>query len=239
MKKINQVVLIRHAQSQWNQQNRFTGWANPKLTETGITEAIAAAKTLKNQAMQFDVAFSSYLQRSKHTLDLLLNGLRQNNIPTHQDWRLNERHYGALQGFNKSEATEIYGDQQIHRWRRGYHDKPEVLSKDDPNHPLFDEMYKYIPQNLLPEVESLADTQVRVMQFWQERVVPLIRDNQRILISAHGNTLRALIMQLSGMSIAEVEQFEIPTATPIAYLFDHQAKPIDWQYLENTHRYSA
>ena len=226
------VVLIRHAQSQWNQENRFTGWADPPLTESGIAEAHRAAEILCECGYQFDVAYSSRLQRAIRTLDILLADLGQTDIPCYADWRLNERHYGALQGVDKAQATAQVGEQQVWRWRRGYHDKAAPLSRRDHSHPIHDKRYADVHPLFLPDVENLAETRDRVMRFWSEQMLPRLRKGERVLISAHGNTLRALLMDLAGMSIAQVESFEIPTATPIAYQFDQDAMPLDWYYLD-------
>jgi 2,3-bisphosphoglycerate-dependent phosphoglycerate mutase len=225
------VVLIRHAQSQWNRENRFTGWANPPLTEAGIAEAIQAGEWLYRHGYRFDVAWSSRLQRAITTLDILLEQIGQQDIPRQQDWRLNERHYGALQGVDKAKAAAQVGEQQVWCWRRGYTDRAMPLLPGDPGHPGNDPLYADVAPHLLPAVENLAETRARVMMFWQEHVAPRIKKGERVLISAHGNTLRALLMDLAGMSVQQVEGFEIPTATPILYRFDHNGQPLDWRYL--------
>jgi 2,3-bisphosphoglycerate-dependent phosphoglycerate mutase len=224
--------LIRHAQSQWNKENRFTGWANPPLTDAGVAEAIEASKWLHINGYQFDVAYSSRLQRAITTLDILLEQTGQSGISRFEDWRLNERHYGALQGLNKAEAMEQVGEHQVWRWRRGYEDRARPLPQTDPGHPVNDPMYAEIDPQLLPGVENLARTRVRVMSIWMDQIVPRIQKRERIIISAHGNTLRALLMELAGMSVEQVESFEIPTATPILYRFDRNAQPLDWRYLD-------
>ena len=226
------VVLIRHAQSQWNLENRFTGWANPPLTPAGLDEARSAAHQLQQHGYHFDIAFSSRLLRAQQTLDVILDMLGQSELPQFQDWRLNERHYGLLQGVSKTEKAKAVGEQQVWRWRRGYEDKAEPLPRTDPTHPVNDRLYNDIDPMLLPDVENLAETRARVMQFWQERVVPYIRQGERVLISGHGNTLRALLMDLANLSIKEVESFEIPTGKPIIYTFSRKAEPINWRYLE-------
>ena len=226
------VVLIRHAQSQWNLENRFTGWANPPLTESGFKEAQHAALMLRQHGYQFDVAFSSRLLRAQQTLDIILETLGQKDLPQFQDWRLNERHYGQLQGVNKSEKAKEVGEQQVWRWRRGYEDKAEPLPRTDPSHPVHDPLYQDVDPQLLPDVENLAQTRARAVQFWQERVVPCIKRGERALISGHGNTLRALIMDLANLSVEQVESFEIPTGQPIIYTFGRNAQPLNWRYLE-------
>lgn len=227
------VVLIRHAQSQWNAENRFTGWANPPLTEAGLEEARQAARLLKEHDYHFDVAYSSRLLRAQQTLDVILEILGQTNFPKFQDWRLNERHYGMLQGINKSEKAQEVGEQQVWRWRRSYLEKAEPLPRTDLSHPVNDPAYKDVDPQLLPDVENLAETRVRVMQFWIERIMPYIRLGERVLISGHGNTLRALIMGLANLSAKEVESFEIPTGKPIVYSFNRNAEPLHWRYIKN------
>jgi 2,3-bisphosphoglycerate-dependent phosphoglycerate mutase len=226
------VVLIRHAQSQWNLENRFTGWADPPLTEAGVAEAVAAGDWLHQHGYRFDVAYSSRLQRAINTLDILLERLGQAGIPRYADWRLNERHYGALQGVNKAEAMAEVGEHQVWRWRRGYKDQAAPLLRSHPDHPVNDRRYADLDPRQLPGVENLARTRARVMLFWQEQVQPRIQRAERVLISAHGNTLRALLMDLADMSVDEVEGFEIPTATPIQCHFDHGGQLIDWGYLD-------
>jgi len=229
---VTNVVLIRHAQSQWNKENRFTGWANPPLTNAGVEEANQAGSWLHMNGYRFDVAYSSRLQRAKNTSEILLSNIGQQELTQIEDWRLNERHYGALQGVNKDEAIDEVGEQQVWRWRRGYKDRAMRLLHIDPSHPANDPDYAGIDPQLLPGVENLAQTRVRVMTFWNEQIVPRILKGERILISAHGNTLRALLMELADMSIEEVEGFEIPTATPILYRFDRDGQPLDWRYLD-------
>jgi 2,3-bisphosphoglycerate-dependent phosphoglycerate mutase len=225
------VVLIRHAQSQWNRENRFTGWADPSLTAAGIDEAHRAGARLRQHGYRFDAAFSSRLQRARTTLDILLEELGQPDISRQSVWQLNERHYGVLQGLDKTAASAHHGDQQVWRWRRGYDDRPEALRQTDPRHPRHDPLYQDIEPGQLPGVENLASTRARVTRFWQAEIELRIRRGERLLISAHGNTLRALIMELAGLRRKEVEAFEIPTATPIVYEFDRDARPLDWRYL--------
>jgi 2,3-bisphosphoglycerate-dependent phosphoglycerate mutase len=225
------VVLIRHAQSLWNKENRFTGWADPPLTEAGLAEAEHAAETLRAAGFRFDAAYSSRLQRARQTLEVLLKTLRQTAIPRFEDWRLNERHYGLLQGLNKAQAAAEVGEAQVWRWRRGYEDKVQPLPRTDLSHAIHNPLYQDVDPAMLPDVENLAETRARVMAFWREQIMPPIQSGQRLLISAHGNTLRALLMDLAGMSVAEVEAFEIPTATPIVYSFSRDAQPLAWRYL--------
>lgn len=227
-----EVVLIRHAQSVWNRENRFTGWADPDLTESGIAEAWAAARLMHCHGLRFDHAYSSRLKRARQTLDLILEISGQSGIPHEQDYRLNERHYGALQGMDKAQMTDQAGEAQVWRWRRGYSDIPPELANDDPRHPRNDPAYADVPRESLPGSENLVMTRERVMGFWRERMMAHIQAGERVLVSAHGNTLRALIMALADMTVAEVEAFEIPTATPILYRFDHSGRALDWRYLD-------
>jgi 2,3-bisphosphoglycerate-dependent phosphoglycerate mutase len=224
--------MIRHAQSQWNKENRFTGWANPPLTNAGETEAQQAGECLRINGYRFDMAYSSRLQRAIATLDILLEQLGQTRIQRQQDWRLNERHYGILQGVDKAEAARQAGEHQVWRWRRGYQDRATPILRTDPAHPVNDPMYADVESQLLPGAENLAQTQKRVTAFWHEQIVPRIQKGEHVLISAHGNTFRALLMELAGMSVEQVESFEIPTATPILYRFDRDARPTDWCYLD-------
>jgi 2,3-bisphosphoglycerate-dependent phosphoglycerate mutase len=226
------VVLIRHAQSQWNRENRFTGWANPALTEVGIAEAKRAGTWLHRHGYRFDVVWSSRLQRAISTCEILLEQIGQAAIPLFEDWRLNERHYGMLQGIDKAAATVQVGEQQVWSWRRSYTERAEPLPRTHADHPSNSPMYAEVEPHRLPGVESLADTRARVVPFWREQVVPRIQHGERVLISAHGNTLRALLMELANMTVDEVEGFEIPTATPILYRFDDSGEPLDWRYLD-------
>jgi 2,3-bisphosphoglycerate-dependent phosphoglycerate mutase len=226
------VVLLRHAQSQWNLENRFTGWADPALTEAGLAEARQAGECLRIHGYRFDMAYSSRLTRAITTSDLILDGIGQPGIPRQQEWRLNERHYGALQGKDKAEAMALAGEEQVWRWRRSYRERAEPLAPGDPGHPRNDPRYADVDPARLPAVENLAETRRRVMAFWNQEIVPHIRRGERLLISAHGNTLRALIMDLAGMDVAEVEGFEIPTATPIIYTFDRDGRARHWRYLD-------
>lgn len=228
-----EIVMIRHAQSTWNAEGRFTGWADPPLTEVGQLEAEKAGRTLRQHGYAFDRVFTSRLQRAAATADIVLRVMSTPAVPVEADWRLNERHYGALQGRSKEELRDLAGDAQVHRWRRGYLDTAPALNDDDPRHPKFDPLYSDVPIDRLPAVESLADTRARVLAFWTERIAPALAKGERLLISAHGNTLRALIMALDEMSEDEVEQFEIPTGTPIVYRFDASGQPLDWKYLKD------
>lgn len=226
-----EVVMIRHAQSTWNAEGRFTGWADPPLTGLGRAEAERAGHTLRRKGYKFDRVFTSRLQRAATTAHIVLQVLQQAELPLEADWRLNERHYGALQGRDKQALRDEVGDAQVHRWRRGYQDTAPALAEDDPRHPRFDGLYADLPREKLPEVESLADTRARAVEFWLEKVVPALAAGEPVFISAHGNTLRGLIMALANMSTTEVEEFEIPTGVPIVYRFTSDGKPLAWEYL--------
>jgi 2,3-bisphosphoglycerate-dependent phosphoglycerate mutase len=229
--KQNRVVMIRHAQSEWNRQDRFSGWADPQLTEAGRMEAVAAGRRLAEAGYRFEQAYSSRLIRVQTIADLVLHHASGEHVRTHYDWRLNERHYGALQGLNKTGMAGEVGEEQVWRWRRGYHDRPPAMAADDPEHPAVQRKWDDIPAGRIPNAESLAQTRRRVVEFWDEMVAPQVRAGRSILVSSHGNTLRALLMALDDMSIAEVESFEIPTGLPIIYRFDAQGRALGWEYL--------
>ena len=214
MKKL---VLIRHGQSVWNLDNRFTGWMDDDLSDRGVKEARNAGRTLREKGFRFDLVMTSFLKRSIRTLWLIQEELDQMYLPVHTDWRLNERHYGALQGLNKQETAEKHGAEQVLKWRRGYAVRPPALAEDDPTHPSADPRYNGFTN--LPASESLADTLVRVQQWWDEILVPELRRGQRVLIVAHGNSLRAMVKFLDGMSEDEVLQLNIPTGIPMVYEF--------------------
>lgn len=227
------IVLIRHAQSQWNLENRFSGWADPPLTDEGKREAIRAAQLLRNHGFAFEIAYCSYLQRTRQTLDIMLSELEQPNVKIVEDWRLNERHYGSLQGKIKTADANNTTPEQIWRWRRSYLDKAEPLALSDPRHPANDPRYREVERARLPAVENLAETRTRVSQFWYEEIAPIATAGHSILISAHGNSLRALLMELAQMSVDEVESFEIPTGTPILVEPPREASARwQWRYLK-------
>lgn len=234
------LLLIRHAQSEWNRQNRFTGWADPDLTPLGVAEARRAARLLRDRGLRFDRAWSSELRRAVHTLDILLQDSGQEALPRTRDWRLNERHYGALQGADKVAMARQVGEEQVWRWRRAYRERPPAMQKAQWRQ-QYREMGQRIPAASLPRCETLADTRERVSAFYRERILPALARGERILVSSHGNTLRALLMELTRMDVAEVESFEIPTATPIELKFGEDTGPgpviEGWRYLgEDTQR---
>ena len=225
------LVLLRHAQSLWNLENRFSGWADMDLSAGGIAEAHHAGALLRERGFVFDRAFVSVLRRATQTLDIVLAELNQGELPVTADWHLNERHYGALQGLNKAETAARYGAAQFQRWRRGYHDRPPVLDVDDPRHPRFDRRYAGLAPELLPATESLADTERRVVPYWQQAIAPHLANGERVLIVTHGNTLRALIRHLDQLSIEAVEKLEVPTGEPLVYEFDGGLQPRRSYYL--------
>ncbi|MCB1789978.1 MAG: 2,3-bisphosphoglycerate-dependent phosphoglycerate mutase [Gammaproteobacteria bacterium] len=228
---IPSVVMIRHAQSEWNREGRFTGWADPPLTAAGRAEAERAGRVIAARGLSFDRAYSSRLLRARDTADIVLRTAGEVGVPLTADWRLNERHYGALQGQDKATMAARVGEQQVWRWRRGYVERPPEMAAGDPAHPLNDAKWIDVPSSQLPNGESLAQTRARVMRFWNEEITPQLRAGRRLFIASHGNTLRALIMALHGMRVDEVEAFEIPTGVPIVYAFSSRGEALGWHYL--------
>ena len=225
----SKLILIRHGQSDWNLKNLFTGWADVELTAKGRSEAKNAGKIIANLDFNIDIAFTSLLKRAIHTLWLILDEIDRPWLTVIRDWRLNERHYGALQGLDKSETTKKYGEEQVQIWRRSYDIDPPPLLDDDERHPKKDQRYMGI--NNLPTTESLATTLIRVQQCWDEMILPALKNNQNILITAHGNSLRALIKMLDGISEEEITEFNIPTGVPILYHLDENQKPLSREFL--------
>ena len=222
-------MLCRHGQSDWNLKNLFTGWTDVELTDQGRKEAIEAGRVLSDLDYEFDLAFTSVLARAIHTLWLILDELDRVWIPVVRDWRLNERHYGALQGLNKIETAEKYGDEQVHIWRRSYDITPPPLEPDDERHPRHDVRYAGIEN--LPATESLATTLERVLPCWSELIAPELRNGKNVLIAAHGNSLRALVKMLDEISEDEITGFNIPTGIPLAYELDDELKPLSREFL--------
>jgi 2,3-bisphosphoglycerate-dependent phosphoglycerate mutase len=223
------LVLCRHGQSDWNLKNLFTGWHDVDLTEQGIQEAISAGKLFNELGYEFDIAYTSVLKRAIRTLWLILDEMDRMWIPVIRDWRLNERHYGALQGLNKSETAAKYGDEQVHIWRRSYDIPPPELDLDDERHPSHDARYEGI--NGLPATESLATTLDRVRPCWDDVIAPELRAGKNILIAAHGNSLRALVKMLDEVSDDEITKFNIPTGIPLAYELDDHLRPLSREFL--------
>lgn len=225
------IILLRHGQSTWNLENRFTGWTDIPLTEQGRTEARQAGQLLKEKGFIFDRAFTSYLRRAVHTLDTVLAELEQEYIPVHKSWRLNEKHYGALQGLNKSETAAKYGEEQVKIWRRSYDVSAPALEANDPRSPLLDLRYKGVPPAYLPLTESLQDTVARILPYWKEVIFPcLMRENQ-LLVTAHGNSLRGIIKYLKNISNEEIVSLNLPTAVPYVFEFDDKLNLINDYFL--------
>jgi 2,3-bisphosphoglycerate-dependent phosphoglycerate mutase len=225
------LVLLRHGESTWNLENRFTGWTDVDLTPRGIGEAREAGRLLKEGGYRFDVAHTSLLKRAIRTLWLALDGLDQMWLPVYNTWRLNERHYGALQGLNKAETAAKFGEAQVKVWRRSYADPPPALTPDDERYPGHDARYAGLDKADLPLTESLKDTVARFLPYWHATIVPEIQAGQRVLIAAHGNSLRALVKHLDGMSEADIVELNIPTGVPLVYELDRGLKPVGHHYL--------
>jgi 2,3-bisphosphoglycerate-dependent phosphoglycerate mutase len=226
-----QLVLLRHGQSIWNRDNRFTGWTDVELTEQGIAEARRAGRLLREAGVPLDIAFSSMLKRTIQTLWIVLSETGMEWLPVIKNWHLNERHYGALQGFNKAEMADQVGDSVVFEWRRSFLSVPPPLTFDDPRHPRFDRRYADIDPALLPAAESLKDTLERVMLCWEDAIWPELVLGKRVLVVAHGNSLRALIKYLDAVPEAQVPDIYIPTGIPLLYTFDSQMSLLDKQYL--------
>lgn len=236
---VTKLVLVRHGESQWNNENRFTGWYDVDLSEKGRGEAKAAGKLLKDEGFAFDFAYTSVLKRAIHTLWSVLDELDQAWLPTEKTWKLNERHYGALQGLDKSETAAKYGDEQVKLWRRGFAITPPALEKNDERFPGNDPRYAKLTDAELPTTESLALTIERVIPYWNEVIKPRIVSGERVIIAAHGNSLRALVKYLDDLSEDEILELNIPTAVPLVYEFDENFKPIKRYYLGNADEIAA
>ena len=224
-------MLLRHGESVWNRENRFTGWTDVDLSGKGVSEAKKAAQTLKEEGYSFDVAFTSVLKRAIRTLWIVLDELDLMWIPIHVSWRLNERHYGALQGLNKVETTRVYGEEQVLLWRRSYSVRPPGLKKTDAAYPGNDPRYNHLDDRALPVTECLEDTVIRFLPYWNKMIVPEIRAGKRIIISAHGNSLRALVKHLDNVSAEDIVHLNIPTGIPLVYELDDSLRPIKNYYL--------
>ncbi|MDR1978758.1 MAG: 2,3-diphosphoglycerate-dependent phosphoglycerate mutase [Synergistaceae bacterium] len=225
------VVLIRHGESEWNKENRFTGWTDVPLSEKGTAEAREAGKLLKREGFVFDLAFTSVLKRAVKTLWLTLEEMDLMWIPITHSWRLNERHYGALQGLNKAETAAKYGDEQVKIWRRSYDVRPPLLEKSDPRHPGKDPRYASLSSGELPDGECLADTVARAIPYWESVIVPEIRAGKKVVIAAHGNSLRALVKYLDAISEKDILELNIPTGVPLLYELGADMKPAGHRYL--------
>ena len=225
------LVLLRHGESTWNKENRFTGWTDVDLSERGIQEASEAGRLLRDQKFTFDVAYTSVLKRAIRTLWIVLEQMDLMYLPVYNSWRLNERHYGALQGLNKAETATKYGEQQVKIWRRSYAIQPPALKEDDPRSPGLDPRYRSLTKTEIPLTECLKDTVQRFLPYWHETIAPAIRSGKRVIIAAHGNSLRALVKYLDNISDDAIVELNIPTGIPLVYELDESLKPKSSRYL--------
>jgi 2,3-bisphosphoglycerate-dependent phosphoglycerate mutase len=232
-----QVVFLRHGESEWNRENRFTGWKDVDLSEKGISEAKEAGRILKSEGLTFDEAFTSVLKRAIRTLWIVLDELDLMWIPEHKSWRLNERHYGALQGLDKAETAAKFGEEQVKIWRRSYDVRPPELSEDDPRWIGNDPRYKGIDN--LPKAECLKDTVDRVLPFWQNEIAPRILAGKKLIIAAHGNSIRALVKYIDQISDQDIVELNIPTGIPLLYTFDENLRPIGHRWLGDEEKVKA
>jgi 2,3-bisphosphoglycerate-dependent phosphoglycerate mutase len=226
------LVLIRHGESIWNLENRFTGWTDIDLTPTGVSQAISAGQLLKAEGYDFDLAFTSVLKRAIHTLSYCLDALDRTWLPVVKSWQLNERHYGGLQGLNKAEMAKQFGDEQVLLWRRSYDTPPPPLADDDARSERHDPRYAQLRADQIPLTECLKDTVARVVPFWTESIAPAVRSGKRVLLSAHGNSIRALVKYLDGISDQDIVSLNIPNGVPLVYELDAQLKPIRHYFLK-------
>jgi len=227
----HRLVLLRHGQSVWNLENRFTGWVDVGLTDKGVEEAQEAGRLLRDEGFLFDCVHTSLLKRAIRTMHFALEELDQLWIPVHKSWRLNERHYGALQGLDKREMAEKHGDEQVHLWRRSYDVRPPPLDRDDPMHPRFHRRYASMAPDQVPDTECLKDVVARFLPYWNEAIVPEVQKGKQVLVVAHGNSLRALVKHLDGIADDEIPGLNIPTGIPLVYELDDDMKPVKSQYL--------
>jgi 2,3-bisphosphoglycerate-dependent phosphoglycerate mutase len=225
------IVLVRHGESEWNKSNLFTGWTDVDLSEKGIAEAEEAGRLLSEEGYEFDFAFTSVLTRAIRTLDIVLHKMGLSWIPVEKHWRLNERHYGSLQGYNKAQMAEKEGEEKVHQWRRSYDVPPPALSEDDDRFPGRDRRYYDVPKSDLPRTESLKDTVARFLPYWRVAIAPAIVSGKRIVIAAHGNSLRALVKYLDDISDEDIPALNIPTGIPLVYELDENLAPITHYYL--------
>ncbi len=231
------LVLLRHGESVWNKENKFTGWTDVDLSEKGVQEAREAGRVLKEQGFTFDIAFTSVLKRAIRTLNIVLEELDLQWIPVRKHWRLNERHYGALQGLNKAETAAKEGEEQVHIWRRSYDVAPPPLTEDDPRFPKHEPQYVRMDRGVLPHTECLKDTVERFMPYWFDTIVPTLKEKKKVVIAAHGNSLRALVKYLDGISDEDITGLNIPTGLPLVYELDEEElTPIKSYYLGDEER---
>ena len=228
---VGKLILVRHGQSTWNVENLFTGWTDVDLSEQGLNEAAQAGRELLAEELHTDIAFTSVLKRAIRTLWLMLDEMDRMWIPVERSWRLNERHYGALQGLNKAQTVAQHGDAQVKIWRRSYDIPPPPLAIDDKRHPRFDPRYAGVDPALLPATESLKDTLGRVLPFWHARIAPELRSGRNVLVVAHGNSLRAMVKMLDDVPEGEITELNIPTGVPLLYELDASLKPLGSRYL--------
>jgi 2,3-bisphosphoglycerate-dependent phosphoglycerate mutase len=228
---MHQLVLIRHGESTWNLENRFTGWTDVPLTDTGVAQARQAGRLLREGGFDFDLAYTSVLKRAVWTLWHCLDELDRTWLPIVNDWRLNERHYGALQGLNKAETAQQYGDAQVLIWRRSYSTQPPALTPDDPRREHGDRRYAGLGEGQVPLTECLADTVARVLPWWHESLAPAVRSGKRVVIAAHGNSIRAIVKYLDGVSDDDIVNLNIPNGVPLVYDLDGDLKPLGSRYL--------
>lgn len=226
------LVLIRHGESIWNKENKFTGWTDVDLSENGMNEAENAGRILKEHGYKFDIAFTSVLKRAIRTLWIVLDEMDLMWIPVQRSWRLNERHYGALQGLNKKEMAEKEGEEQVHIWRRSYEVRPPALGKDDKRYPGHDKRYNDLTEDQLPTTECLKDTVERFLPAWNEQIVPRLKEEKKVLIAAHGNSLRALVKHLDNISDEDIPNLNIPTGVPLVYELNENLEPEKSYYLK-------
>ena len=236
---MTKLVLLRHGESTWNKENRFTGWTDVDLSDKGRQEAKEGGQVLKAGGYTFDVAYTSVLKRAIRTLWTVLDELDQMWIPVHRSWRLNERHYGALQGLNKAETAAKFGEAQVKVWRRSYDVPPPALTADDPRYPGSDPRYRNLTKEELPLTECLKDTVARFLPLWHETIAPAIQSGQKVLIAAHGNSLRALVTYLDNIPEDEIVELNIPTGMPLVYELDDQLKPLKHYYLGDPEKVKA
>lgn len=227
------LVLLRHGESEWNLENRFTGWTDVNLTSKGVSEASSAGKRLNINGFRFDIVYTSVLKRAINTMKICLDKMEMKNTTINYDWRLNERHYGKLQGLNKSETVKKFGDEQVLIWRRSYDIPPPEMEKDDKRHSRFDKKYLKLKPSQIPDSESLKATKKRFMPLWNKSIKPNIFSGKNILIVAHGNSLRALVKHLEKLTNKEIIKLNIPTGIPLIYELDYQLNPIKHYYLDN------
>lgn len=230
---MSKLVLLRHGESTWNKENRFTGWTDVDLSEQGLSEAQKAGDLLKEEGYTFDMAYTSVLKRAIRTLWITLDKLDLMWIPVERSWRLNERHYGALQGLNKAETAKKFGEEQVHIWRRSYDIQPPALEQDDERYPGNDPRYKNLTEKELPLTECLKDTVERFLPYWKDTIAPSIKSGKKIIIAAHGNSLRALVKYLDNVPDEEIVGLNIPTGIPLVYELDDNLKPVKHYYLGN------